>query len=257
MDDWHTMTRAMTILAALAALGCSSVHGAGADCPDDAAFACRTPTAPGNTCCYDDPVAGACVDGAWTCPSDRISAALCTGTAGETCPTVGPPPPPVDAGAPPPPPLDGGTTDCTGLGPAACFADLDCAPLFDDQCCPSCSPGPCADCFDPAYVECVPFDGCRTPACGVVPSWGCVPTAPDCADATPTSVDGCSAYGCVPGYPPGEGDPSIADAICVPITGDSCTTACRRLPPTCPSGTVPEGDGSCYTDRCIPAFVCE
>ena len=44
--------------------------------------------------------------------------------------------------------------------------------------------------------------------------------------------------------------------VCVPITGDSCTVACRRIAPNCPPCTAAEGDGFCYTDRCIPAFVC-
>lgn len=154
-------------------------------------------------------------------------------------------------------PRDAGHSECEGLGAAACFAATDCAPLFDDRCCPTCSAGPCADCTDPGYVRCIPFDECRAPPCGTVPSWGCFPSAPDCTGAVPTSVDGCTVYGCVPGFPPGDGEPVLEDAVCVPVTGDSCTASCRRLPPTCPAGTVPEGDGACYTDRCIAASICD
>jgi hypothetical protein len=120
--------------------------------------------------------------------------------------------------------------------------------------------GGCADCADPTYVDCVPSDsaGCPTvPACGTVPAWTCSAPALDCSDAHVFDVDSCSIPGCVPAYPPGDGEPSTVDAECVPITSDSCTVACRRVAPECPEGTVPEGDGFCYTDRCVPAFVCE
>jgi hypothetical protein len=60
----------------------------------------------------------------------------------------------------------------------------------------------------------------------------------------------------VPSFPSGMGDPDISTATCTPITASSCTVACRRLAPPCPTGTFPEGDGFCYTDRCIPTFVC-
>ncbi|MCB9595285.1 MAG: hypothetical protein H6719_21380 [Sandaracinaceae bacterium] len=155
---------------------------------------------------------------------------------------------------------DGGTdagagpAHCDGLSPAACFGDPLCAPVFDDACCPSCTDGPCADCTDYTYFGCQPFEGCRS-HCGAGPSWGCYPSAPDCSTALPVDEDSCSQPGCVPVTAPA-GEPSPMGQ-CVPITGASCTVACRRAPPACPTGTVPEGDGTCYTDRCIPAFVCQ
>lgn len=159
----------------------------------------------------------------------------------------------VDAGPPP--------SECDGLGPAACLAAL-CVPVFDDACCPLCGeePGPCADCVRPTYTGCLPdaLSPCRGgPACGTAPTWGCGPAAPECGSARVVARDACDVTGCVPAYPSGEGEPAIETASCVPIVGTSCTVACRRLAPPCPTGTTAEGDGSCYTDRCIPAFVCE
>lgn len=218
-------------------------------CEGDA-FECRSePTTTSMGCCGRSTGFAVCVDGEWDCgPTGGVPASSCHPPAPSGECGV----PPFDAG-----PADAGTSACAGLGAAACAADPDCAPHFDDSCCPSCSEGPCADCFDPDYIGCIPFDDCRSPTCGAVPAWDCFPSAPDCSSATPIDLDSCTAYGCVPSFPPGDGDPSLADATCTPITGNSCTVACRRLPPTCPDGTVPEGDGSCYTDRCIPAFVCE
>lgn len=156
-----------------------------------------------------------------------------------------------------------GPTPCTGLGPAECMAmfTLDCVPEFDDACCPVCAPGgPCADCTNPTYVGCVPRaeSSCLGgPHCGTAPPWACGPAAPVCETAHVVDVDSCDRVGCVPAYPSGDGEPVRETAICVGIVANSCTVACRRIAPPCPTGTVAEGDGSCYTDRCIPAFVCD
>lgn len=255
----HTLTLCSALLA-LSLGGCSNSHGyLGGDCEGEAPACWRQFP---RSCCDVSVDVATCVDGVWTCSGDDIPEPSCrryTATSPE-CAVM----PPIDGGdvdggtPPPPPPFDGGPpSDCAELGPAACFAELDCAPLFDDACCPLCGPGPCADCVEPVYAGCIFFDDCRAPSCGVVPSWGCFPSAPGCTGANPLTLTACDQFGCVPAYPAGAGAPSLADAECVPITGDSCTTACRRLPPECPTGTVPEGDGFCYTDRCIPAFVCD
>ncbi len=168
-----------------------------------------------------------------------------------------PPPPPLDAG--PPPPVDAGrdamTTGCDGLGPAACLT-AGCMPTFDDSCCPSCLPGgPCADCVHYVYEGCaLGSAACSGGTCGLAPFCG---AGPNCASAHVSSEDACDVPGCVPAYPSGEGDPDPSAATCVPIHRDVCRVACRRIAPPCPARTVPEGDGFCYTDRCIPAFVCE
>ncbi len=251
------MGRLTTIRVAFACvlgLGCSSSHGPGEEACEGTAPTCRNSPAPAaGGCCGLTERDALCADGAWSCEPGFVVEDECTRiTPSGYCDG---PPPPVDAGTPPP--ADAGTSECTGLGAAACFGAPACAPVFDDRCCPSCTDGPCADCSDPTYVDCIASVDCRAPACGVVPPWGCFPSTPSCAGATPATLSSCSVYGCVPSYPPGSGDPSLDDATCVPITGNSCEAFCRRLPPTCPTGTVPEGDGACYTDRCIPAFVCD
>ena len=71
-----------------------------------------------------------------------------------------------------------------------------------------------------------------------------------------TDADSCSRAGCVPAFPFGAGEPDLGAASCVPITADSCSVACDSLPPPCPTGTAAEGNGACYTGRCVPAFVC-
>lgn len=158
---------------------------------------------------------------------------------------------PYDAG----PPV---TTDCEGLAPAACLA-AGCVPDFDDACCSYCAPGACADCTNIGYESCQPPERACTDelSCGMAPSWACEPVAPSCAGASVVDFDSCTRTGCVPAYPSSEGEPDPSLASCVPITAVSCTVACRIVAPPCPTGTTAEGDGSCYTSRCIPSFVCE
>lgn len=151
-------------------------------------------------------------------------------------------------------PPDGGTNACSGLLEAACAAAADCVPTYDDRCCSVCDPDGCADCTEVAYFACLPEEiGCGEGACSVPGDGLCTGARPDCSDAEVTSETTCSKAGCVPafaaGAEPGRG-------ICVPIHGEICTARCRRVAPSCAEGTVPEGDGFCYTDRCIPRAVC-
>jgi hypothetical protein len=149
--------------------------------------------------------------------------------------------------------------ECAGLAPAACLSRIDCAPAFDDACCPHCSPGECADCTNIEYEGCVALNesACRGGTeCGEVPAWGCGPAAPNCEGASVIDLDSCTAAGCVPAYPSGEGEPNILYADCRPIRAGSCTASCDIPAPPCPTGMVPEADGDCYTSLCIPAFVC-
>jgi hypothetical protein len=145
---------------------------------------------------------------------------------------------------------------CDGLGPAACAA-AGCVPTYDDACCPTCSAvGFCADCTDPTYFICRPYeDACMAAYCSRTAEWGCTDETPDCSSATPYDSDSCDVYGCVPAIGP-VGSPELPP-VCVPITGSSCTVGCRGLPPECPSDTIAEGDGSCWMGLCIPGFVCE
>ncbi|RLB51188.1 MAG: hypothetical protein DRJ42_17345 [Deltaproteobacteria bacterium] len=57
------------------------------------------------------------------------------------------------------------------------------------------------------------------------------------------------------------GDGGAADTGTMPDAGvtncDDSTVTCRRVRPTCPDGQVPEVDGACWTDRCVPIDACE
>ncbi len=153
-------------------------------------------------------------------------------------------------------PIDAGTIDCAELAPAACL-QAGCVPTFDDACCSSCNPVGCADCTNWTYYACLPFvETCTAPQCSRPLTGICSPIALDCSGAHPSDEDSCDIAGCVPAYPSGTGEPNLAEAICVPIHANVCTVSCRRAEPPCPSRTVAEGDGSCYTDRCIPELVC-
>jgi hypothetical protein len=159
-------------------------------------------------------------------------------------------PGPIDAG---PSPIDAGPpTSCTGLNPAECLAE-GCVPLFDDECCPTCHPGGCADCTNITWQECLPMTRCEAfEGCGAFPRWACEFSTPNCADAHLSDADSCTVPGCVPAFTPE--DPT--NRTCVPITASSCRAVCLITPPACPAGTTPEGDGTCFTGRCIPGFVC-
>lgn len=171
--------------------------------------------------------------------------------------------PAVDAGVPSGgdsgigPAPDGGPSSCDGLTPADCLG-AGCVPTFHDSCCSSCTEGPCADCVHWAPWACETVaHACDEAQCATAVDGACAGTTPECADAHVNAVDACDVPGCVPAYASSEGEPDPLSATCVPIHANVCTVACRRVAPPCPTGTVPEGDGSCYTDRCIPAFVCE
>jgi hypothetical protein len=193
---------------------------------------------------WDGPVIAAAVD-EWGCSVLRETGEYC-GTDGSVVVVDGSV---VD--------VDGGTANpCAGRNPAACMGTLGCAPVWDDLCCPSCTSGGCADCTNYAYFECrAESSSCPTAECGLVPPAICGGGIPDCTAARRVDEDSCDIAGCVPVVPPIDGPPLVVR--CVPVTADSCTVACRRIAPNCPAGTFAEGDGFCYTDRCIPAFVCE
>jgi hypothetical protein len=177
------------------------------------------------------------------------------------------PPPPLDAGgdaadatadavadAATDTAVDAAPGDCEPLGPAACLA-AGCVPTYDDSCCSTCEPGPCADCFSPDFYVCRSFeDACMAAFCSVTAAGGCEGTLPDCTTAFPMDEDTCDEAGCVPAVAP-LGAPELPPT-CVPINAGSCTSGCFIEPAPCPDGTVPEADGSCFTGLCIPAFVC-
>lgn len=142
---------------------------------------------------------------------------------------------------------------CQGLSHAQCLGAYPaCAPLYDDACCPSCTPGECADCIDMQFYECLPAsEVCSgAPLCGVPSKENCAGLPADCSD------DYCPAnIGCVVAC---ETDASgmCTNTACHPVTAGSCTSLCDGIPPPCPPEFTAEQDGSCYTGFCIPDQVC-
>lgn len=152
--------------------------------------------------------------------------------------------------------VGGGPSVCDALGHVACLEAFPaCVPVYDDACCPSCDPGPCADCVDWQFHHCVPLDvGCATGVtCGFTPEWACAGGEASCfGPPDHCSVDpGCTVATCSL-----EMGPCFTDE-CHPVTGDICGPAlCNTIPPTCPPGTVPEHADDCYTGYCILPDVC-
>ncbi|MEJ7733676.1 MAG: hypothetical protein WKG00_31335 [Polyangiaceae bacterium] len=151
----------------------------------------------------------------------------------------------------------GGSSTCSGLFEADCMGTPDCAPVYDDVCCPTCEPKACADCSNLEFHHCdFRDDICdQAPACGTVPDWVCLGGPHVCpqvvggdtyeCEATP----GCVVATCSP-------DVNCNETKCAAVGADSCTAMCDAIPPSCPAGTTAEADGSCYTGFCIPSAVC-
>lgn len=137
-----------------------------------------------------------------------------------------------------------------------CLAAEGCVPTYHDACCSSCEPGlGCADCVDWEFWECRTYaDACEATFCSVAGAGACGSSEDPCTTAHPTGLGSCDVAGCVPAVA-ADGFMDPVDP-CVAVTAQSCTVACRSLPPTCPDGTTAEGDGSCWTGRCIPADLC-
>lgn len=167
---------------------------------------------------------------------------------------------------------------CVGLALTQCLGEPGCAPLYDDACSAACdSSSGSADCSGySVYLGCTHTDmTCDGPAglegtgqlCGRTSPWICGRRPPDCTSANQMMPDACDLAGCVPVVPAMDGsggpfDPARLEAPyhgsqCVPIAASSCTVQCSAPAPPCPSGFQAEGDGSCYTGRCLPAWVCE
>lgn len=157
----------------------------------------------------------------------------------------------------------GGAGDCAALDLVGCLgAYPECVPVYDDTCCPSCDPGPCADCVSLQFHHCAPkADVCGdTPVpCGTVPDWACAGGQAQCGDVDPqSSPDLCgSVAGCIPGYCNLDID-CDTDPVCVPVTAGSCgPVLCDAIPPPCPDGTTNEIQNDCYTTLCIPSNICK
>lgn len=205
---------------------CDRYGGCGMPGCDGPPPECRRLDASG---CCDLILSPTCDGRGWSCPPGSIEAERCECLGGE----------------------------CAGLGEVACLQQPECAPLYDDLCCPTCVPGGCADCIRIDMWSCAPVDaacGGDPGLCGQVAEWSCG-EAPDCREARPTGLERCDRPGCVVAVDAGC-DLDACERYCVPVTGDSCRVACRVPAPACSEGTFPEGDGSCYTGRCIPVSVC-
>lgn len=143
---------------------------------------------------------------------------------------------------------------CVGLSLTQCLGAFPtCAPLYDDACCPSCAPGPCADCIDMQFYECLPASEACTGAamCGYPSKENCAGLPADCFD------DYCPANpGCTPACKTDASGNCVTDE-CHAVTADTCTSFCDGIPPNCPPGYTAEQNGSCFTGFCIPGQVCQ
>lgn len=130
--------------------------------------------------------------------------------------------------------------------------------MYDDACCPTCTPGICADCYNPTFTACLETElACYgfAEVCGWIGEG-------ECPDETPP--DPAPDHACLDGEVPAilssdrdcDGDGGDCLLECHAVTGDTCTVRCRSLPPPCPAGWYAEGDGFCYTGYCIPDSVC-
>lgn len=150
---------------------------------------------------------------------------------------------------------------CLELSESECLAAHPrCAPVYDDTCCSSCNPGPCADCVSWQFVECIDYElSACVPGtighCGLTPTWVCSGGQADCSDIEGSYCE--QTPGCVRaelnGCPAGE----PCDAECHAVTAGSCGPVCDPAPvPDCGAGKAPEIAGGAPTGFCIPASVC-
>ncbi|MCA9606359.1 MAG: hypothetical protein KC619_12220 [Myxococcales bacterium] len=194
----------------------------------------------GGGCCGAPVGSPTCMGTTWVCPGGAVVEHACTSPPGGPC---GPP------------------GECEGLTEAACVGSTECEPLYDDFCCPLCSPaGFCADCQRLQMHECAPRSPCggATEWCGAVP-WACddgspEPRVADCASAVDAGSGRCSVAGCV--VRTGPADCLDCPTTCVPVRGDSCDAFCDIPAPACPPGFVPEAEVGCYTGGCIAESAC-
>ena len=188
---------------------------------------------PATGCCGDETIAPVCVRGGWGCPPGAVPVSSCGDIA---CPEPG---------------------RCEALSERECVADDACIPLYDDRCCSTCEPGPCADCYEPVFYECATrssvCEGGGPMRCSF-PSPGACMGETECGVANPISEERCDIPGCVVGERCGRDSCEVA---CRPITGDSCEAVCFLEPPECFGGKIPEVQEGCFTGWCVPAFVCD
>lgn len=232
-------------------------------CSDASGEAADAPIGPG-TC------NATCVPDVGFCPIECPPNSVCV----EVCPPCGYPEDP-SCGQP-------CSFQCLELPPTTC-TDFDCGP--DAHCeerCHPCDPLPdgtgCESACEPFCVP-DPRTTCEDTTCA--PGSHCEmqcnpgdPTMPpgtmtECvATCVPDAGAGCAAIDCGPGTHCIEsclpvacddpaGCPDLCRGECVPDDPGHCEEAtCDRVPPTCPTGTIPGVSGGCYTGYCIPADQC-
>jgi hypothetical protein len=154
-------------------------------------------------------------------------------------------------------PIDTGLP-CSTLGETSCLTAFPrCAPIYDDTCCSSCKPGPCADCTSWKFFACIDreLSSCvpgMTGPCGQTPAWACKGGTASCASSQCDAVPGCIAAQPIN---------CPEDAPCVPechsVSAATCGPACEPGPiPLCPPGATAEYAAGSPTGYCIPSTVC-
>ncbi len=155
---------------------------------------------------------------------------------------------PIDSGAP-----------CTTLSETGCLTAFPrCAPVYDDECCSSCDPGPCADCVSWRFQHCVDreLSDCEPGTiglCGFTPPWACSGGKADCSSSQCNSMPGC-----VEALPQDCPEDSICGPECHAVTAGSCGPLCEISGPSqpCPATTTREHASGKLTGYCIPSEVC-
>ena len=179
-------------------------------------------------CCGDETTLAECQFGRFVCPAGYVEEMACP----PECPTG----------------------ECEGRTEVACLANPGCVARYDDRCCSSCEPGPCADCVDPVFYECAERSSCGDPGvCSAPAPSACESEPPPCEDAVRVSDSSCNIPGCIPTVRCSDGP---CEDTCRALRGDSCESFCFRDPPECPAGTVPEAEEGCFSDWCIAAEYC-
>ena len=144
-----------------------------------------------------------------------------------------------------------GAAICDGLAWGRCVGTPGCVPVFDDQCCPTCNPGACADCVDWQYI------GCKTQSeacngglpCGT-PDKAVCESVPHQCDQGPCEFQlGCEVFKC-------SLDGAPCPDQCLEVSAGICDAMCDSTPPNCPEGTTAASDGFCWTGLCVPFEVC-
>ncbi|MFO0569371.1 MAG: hypothetical protein U0263_27175 [Polyangiaceae bacterium] len=155
-------------------------------------------------------------------------------------------------------PIDTGAA-CSTLRETECLAASSrCAPVYDDMCCPTCSPGGCADCMNWQFVRCIEreLSSCvpgMVGGCGQTPSWACNGGTPSCDHDACNFVPGC--YEALPTSCPPD---ALCASECHPITAGTCGPMCGPpIPiPACPEGYTQEYASGKLTGHCIQASAC-